>query len=419
MKNLNKSFYNVVNSQGDVTFVYNTLTAAFLRVPSVKWESLSENSDKDFLCMLKKQGILVTDHQTEINKYKYFFYKNAFDNLTVDLTIAPTMQCNFNCPYCFEGDNKTFSKMPTEVESAIVKYIIKKSQHQQINICWFGGEPMLAFDIITSISSRLDSENVKFKAHIITNGSLLTEERVLKFPLLHLTHIQISLDGVAEEHDKTRKYKSGKPSFKDIMQGIDLVLSKTDIVISLRVGVDNTHLMSYRDVYDYMHQKYPKEISDKRLLISANIIQNRTNFDKNDVCLSNQQLFAKKAFDLKKGKNDYFRPSLPGLSLPCMYKSASSLAIDSQGFIYPCLEFLGDITKSIGNIITGEIAFSKRSNLLFNNSAFDDEECLKCCVFPICCGGCPKDRDLYKSNKKVYCSFYKQYLKELLPLFSN
>lgn len=419
MKKLRKSFYNVENAQGEVTFIYNTLTSAFLRIPTNKWESLSEKSDKDFLTMLKQQGILVEEHDTQINKYKYFFYKKAFDNRVLDLTIAPTMLCNFSCPYCFEGTHKTFSKMSKEVENALIQYIVKKSQNQQINICWFGGEPMLAFDKIVSISNQLDKENVCFKAHIITNGSLLTEENVEKLPSLHLTHIQVSLDGLAEEHDKTRRYKSGKASFKDIMLGIDYVLSKTNIIVSLRVGVDNSHLTSHRDVYSYLYQKYPQLIENKRLLISANIIQNRTDFDNNKLCLTNEQQFNKIKFDLNKGRNDYFYPSLPGLSLPCMYKTPSSLAIDSEGFIYPCLEFLGNPKQSIGNILTGKLSYSKRANLLFYNSAFDDEECIKCNVFPICGGGCPKDRNQHKDNKKVYCSFYKQYLKELLPLFSK
>lgn len=419
MKKLTKSLYNVENTQGEVTFVYNTLTSAFLCVPTRKWKSLAEISDKDFFVMLKKQGILVEETDMQINKYKYFFYKKAFDNQILDLTIAPTMLCNFNCPYCFEGTHKNFPKMSKEVENALIKYIVKKSQHQQINICWFGGEPMLAFDKIISISSHLDNENVSFKAHIITNGSLLTEENVEKLPSLHLTHIQISLDGVAEEHDKTRRYKSGKASFNDIMQGIDSILSKTDIVVSLRIGVDNSHLTSHRDVYNYLYPIYSEYIQNKRLFISANIIQNRTDFDNNNLCLSNKQLFNKIAFDLKKGKKDYFYPSIPGLSLPCMYKTPSSLAIDSGGFIYPCLEFLGNPEQSIGNILTGELSFSKRANLLFNNSAFDDEECIKCNIFPICGGGCPKDRNQYKGNKKNYCSFYKQYLKDLLPLFSK
>ncbi len=79
-------------------------------------------------------------------------------NKYLDITIAPTMRCNFNCSYCFEGDNKSFSKMSAEVENAIIQYIVKKKQStERLILRWFGGEPLLAFDKILSISSRLDT----------------------------------------------------------------------------------------------------------------------------------------------------------------------------------------------------------------------------------------------------------------------
>ena len=123
------SYYNIVKSLGSETLVYNTLTSSFLKIPTSQWNSISEQSDVEYVSMLVKQGILVENHQTEINKYKYFFYKNAFANQVLELTIAPTMRCNFDCPYCFEGDNKSFPKMTEEVENASIQYIIKKSKY--------------------------------------------------------------------------------------------------------------------------------------------------------------------------------------------------------------------------------------------------------------------------------------------------
>lgn len=414
-----QSYYNVVSFFNDSVFVYNTLTSAFLKIPEKQWKSLSEDSDKDFLGMLYRQGILVDNHQTEINKYKYFYYRKAFDEQVLDITIAPTMRCNFNCSYCFEGDNKSFSKMSAEVENAIIQYIVKKSNRREVNISWFGGEPLLAFDKILSISSRLDTAKVEFRANIITNGSLLREDIIEKLPSLHLTHIQISLDGLSHEHDKTRHYKNGQPSFVDIESGIKRLLSNTAIKVSLRVGVDNTHPKSYLDVYTYMKKKYPKAVENGQLQIGANVIQDRTGFDNGSNCFSDRQLYEKDLFDFENENVRQFRPSLPGLNMPCMYKTPASLAIDSHGFIYPCLEYLGNPSKSIGNVIKGELSFSKQANLLFNDSVFDDKVCLSCNVFPICGGGCPKDRENHKDSPKTYCTYLKTYLADLLPYFEK
>ena len=71
------SYYNIVKSLGSETLVYNTLTSSFLKIPTSQWNSISEQSDVEYVSMLVKQGILVENHQTEINKYKYFFYYSA------------------------------------------------------------------------------------------------------------------------------------------------------------------------------------------------------------------------------------------------------------------------------------------------------------------------------------------------------
>lgn len=273
----------------------------------------------------------------------------------------------------------------------------------------------MAFDKILSISSRLDTAKVEFRANIITNGSLLREDIIEKLPSLHLTHIQISLDGLSHEHDKTRHYKNGQPSFVDIESGIKRLLSNTAIKVSLRVGVDNTHPKSYLDVYTYMKKKFPKAVENGQLQIGANVIQDRTGFDNGSNCFSDRQLYEKDLFDFENENVRQFRPSLPGLNMPCMYKTPASLAIDSHGFIYPCLEYLGNPSKSIGNVIKGELSFSKQANLLFNDSVFDDKVCLSCNVFPICGGGCPKDRENHKDSPKTYCTYLKTYLADLLP----
>lgn len=64
-------------------------------------------------------------------------------------------------------------------------------------------------------------------------------------------------------------------------------------------------------------------------------------------------------FDFENENVRQFRPSLPGLNMPCMYKTPASLAIDSHGFIYPCLEYLGNPSKSIGNVI--KVSFLSQS----------------------------------------------------------
>ena len=413
------SLFNVVKESGDDTYIYNTLTSSFLKVATSSWKSLSEHSDKDFLSILYAQGILVDNNEVEIDKYKFFYYNQIFGRRELSLTIAPTMLCNFGCPYCFEGNNKNFPKMTTFVQNNVIKYILAQAKNHEINITWFGGEPLLAFDVILSISSRLNENNINYKADIITNGSLLKQNVIDNLSKLHLTHIQISLDGVGNQHDKTRHYKNGKPSFEDIAENIDLLIHKTDIKVAFQVSTTNHNPHSYEQVLSYMNIKYPEEVNKGRIIIHCNPIKNRTEFDKDGTCFTSQQLFRKDVYDFEQ-KYAGFIPHLPPMHSPCIFRSKSALVIDSKGFIYRCLEQLGQANTCIGNINKESISFSKIAELTFEEDPFSDSECIKCPIFPICGGGCPLDRIKAKREKLTtnpYCSYYKKYLADLLPYF--
>lgn len=412
-----KSLFNVIKTIDGDSWIYNTLTSSFIKIASETWGSLSDSSDKELLQVLHREGILVDDNETEILKYKYFCYSKIFNNTKLSLAIAPTMKCNFDCPYCFEGDHKTFSKMSEEIENALVLFIEKQyEQKKNIHLTWFGGEPLLAFDTILSICTKLDNKEVVYSSDIITNGSLLKEEIVEKLHYLHITRIQITLDGTADTHNQRRHYKNGNPSFDDIINNIDILLNKTDIKLIIQVGVDNSNPYAYQELYNFMHDKYPSYLNNKRMQIGCNNIRNRTNFDGCQSCFTDKQIFDKNIENLKENKYDVLIPRLPGLNLPCMFRTTNSFAIDSQGNIYKCLEYLGIPELKIGNVCEGQISFSKMANTVFGNSPFNDTECCSCNVFPICGGGCPIDRNRNKGKStKTYCTYYKKYLSEMLP----
>lgn len=93
------------------------------------------------------------------------------------------------------------------------------------------------------------------------------------------------------------------------------------------------------------------------------------------------------------------------------------MAIDSKGYIYRCLEHLGQPQHSIGNIVEYKVSLGKMAKMTFENDPFDDAECRQCKILPICGGGCPIDRKKGENKgQKSYCSIYKKYIEEMLPL---
>lgn len=414
--NFEKSHYNVVKTIGEKTWVFNTLSSSFVCLDTEKWDNIS-SADDATIQQLTKLGILVKNHEEEVLKYKYYCGSKMFNNKSLFLTIAPTMMCNFDCPYCFEGRNKNFPPMSDEIVGHLVQFL-EVNKDKEIAINWFGGEPLLAFDTILKICNKLEALEIPFTSSMVTNGSLLSQEVADAIASLHLRRVQISLDGVGEEHDRRRSFKDGRPSFQVIMRNLSYFLQHTDIKVVLQVSVDNTTPEAFSHVHAYAEEHFAEALDSGRLRLTSNNIQDRTGFEGHEECFTDEQVFRDNVRQIEDNHYPELLPGLPGLSMPCMHRSVGNYAIDSNGYVYKCLEHLGCPEQSIGNLKEGKIAFSKLAAATFVEDPFDDPECRNCNVFPICGGGCPLDR--VKKRKGLIescCSYYKKYLADLLPLF--
>lgn len=408
------SKYNVVKNDGISTWIFNTLTKAFVKLPAEIYNKIEEEDASGLRKELLKQGIF-TDDADEISLYKYKYYAHAFNPRIFHLCIAPTMQCNFSCFYCFEEGNKNLPTMSDEVENALIRYI-EKNKEDQVSINWFGGEPLLAFDRIVSISEKLNQKNIRYVSSLVTNGSLLTKSKIARLDRLHLTHIQISLDGLAPVHDGRRCFKNGRPSFDLILSNIDSFIRNSSIPLHIQVAIDKTNSSAFHELLHLFNQSYP-ELVNKRIRIGCNFVQNRTEFDRCGVCFTLDDIFAKQVESLKNGEKNDLTPTLPDLSLPCMYRCKKSFAIDPAGDMYKCLEYLGDPRFKVGNLLEGKISPKKLAQATFSESPFENDACTDCPVFPVCGGGCPIDRIKERNAPdKTYCSIHKTKLADMLPL---
>lgn len=418
------SKFNVVKANGAYTFIYNTLTTSFVKISTKQWQIIVEEVQKNGnvieeneVCkILHDTGILIDDDYNELNVYKYKYYSSMFQNSSLILSIAPTMRCNFNCFYCFEDGKKNMGLMTDDIEDKLIRFISLHKQ-QNISITWFGGEPLLGFERIYSICNRLKQMNINFASDMITNGSLLNESIIRRLNVLNLQYIQISLDGVASTHDKRRTFKNGSPSFNLIIENIKKLVSLTDIPLSIKVTMDRTNLSSLCDIKDYFKNNFSEYLKKGQIAISHNYVRDRTDFDKFGNCFTHADLLKPDKAALQNKENTVVSPKLPSLAMPCMFRCKNSLAIDSEGHIYKCLEHLGLPNNRVGDLSTGTLSLNKLSETIFGHNPFESDECVNCNVFPICGGGCPIDRNKNWGQNKKYCSIYKRNLSEILPDF--
>ena len=87
------------------------------------------------------------------------------------------------------------------------QYIKKNYPEPQFAINWFGGEPLMNFEIMKYITEELKKAGYDLIAHITTNGSLLTEEMLEYFQKEYSDlSFQITIDEIGEKYGKIKRY---------------------------------------------------------------------------------------------------------------------------------------------------------------------------------------------------------------------
>src|SRR5882672_11088607 len=127
----------------------------------------------------------------------------AFAADTLNLILFSTEKCNFRCFYCYE-DFK-LGKMPSSIQEGIIQLLNRRAPTlRNLELSWFGGEPLLAVDVIenlcTSALSLAASNGFLYRSNITTNGFHLTHELAERLSGLGVNFYQITLDGDESVH---------------------------------------------------------------------------------------------------------------------------------------------------------------------------------------------------------------------------
>ena len=223
-----------------MAYLPTTEADALLRgnIPSISAESLAALREAEALvdvdCDERSQ---VLERQREVTR----------DRSHLRYVLLPTTYCNMGCTYC--GQEHRRGGLSSSHREAVAQRVlagIARATTSSVRISWFGGEPMVGYSVVRQLSSRFvaaaDNADVGYEATMITNGSLLTAD---KLATLHneckVWRFDITLDGPAEIHDVHRPLKNGGKSFDHITRIISAALkdpSLSRLVFVLRTNVD-------------------------------------------------------------------------------------------------------------------------------------------------------------------------------------
>jgi uncharacterized protein len=371
--------------------------------------------DEELFNVLKTAKSIVDNDKDEYYNLKYKAHYHRFDNMKMILTINPTLHCNFNCSYCFEGAKPSIY-MTDEVEDAIVNLIKKQKNINSVHNTWFGGEPLMAFERIISLTNKMKNLEINYSADMVTNGYLMNEYVINELDNLKITSIQITIDGLETTHDKRRPLTSGKGSFQQIIDNIDLLrMKKPDFDIAIRVNLDNNNKNEFIEICRFFCKRYKTFIN-----IAPGFVSDKDGC-RTSSCLMNRDVVADFLLDLYK-KHKYATSNLYPDShvFECQVRNPHSLVIGPQGEIYKCWNDVGNKDKITGNIISKQ---SVNTNLLLRyytaGDPFDDNDCKECFHLPICGGGCPylRIKREYEDKNIDVCYVKKDRLQEFLEYY--
>jgi uncharacterized protein len=401
--------------------LYNSLSNSFFELDNEAYNLLINiqnkknieinREEKDFLISNK---ILVNDDRDEFYQLKYSIQYSRFDNNMLELTINPTLNCNFACSYCFEV-SKSSKYMSDEVENELISFINKNKNYKSLYITWFGGEPLLAIDRIESITKKVQKLPINYNSKIITNGYNLTIDVINKLKDLNINSIQITIDGLKDYHDNRRYLHSKKGTFEKIVHNIDLLKKLIpDFNVVIRVNIDINNSDNYIDVYNFFNDRY-----NGNIFISAGFVENVNSCTSPDCCF-NRDKKVKFLIDQyeRYGLNifgfypDYYR-------YECPVRNPNHIVIGPEGEIYKCYNDVGDSKKVIGNIVDKKITNTTLLTRYYvAGDPLDSEECKECFHFPTCGGGCPflRMENEFDNTNHDTCEYIKNNLKKFLEL---
>jgi uncharacterized protein len=426
------SMFNVrvpLENRDDV-FLMNTFTDAQLIVSRdvvdlldrVEGYEPATDTERDTIEQLAANGFVVTDRAKEREELKTFFREVREGTDTLKVTVLTTLQCNFACDYCIQGDhgdyNKTAAKMSMEMAGRLGTWMESRLDAitpGRLVLTFFGGEPLLNMPVLYYLSERMHAacaaRGVTLIINIITNGLLMTREMVERLNPLGLNGIKITLDGDRDAHNLSRPLRGGQGTFDKIIANVRAVADLTRIAVGGNFEMDTAD--SYPALLDFLAAQdfaprlskvlFKPVIREKKASVSKGMIpltvvgaegkplngacMTSAGTGVSRVCDSCNFVDEKMSFLREETKKRGFPTSDGVHNGPCEIHRGHAHTIGPDGSLFACPGFAGEALQSTGHIDGRQEEYRTQALRNFEKLAAW-EMCNDCAFIPVCAGGC-------------------------------
>lgn len=371
--------------------------------------------------LLIENGFLVAEEVDEIDMVKFRYRQSAFDKSHLLITILPTKGCNLACVYCFEH-KKEHIHMSREDCDQVLEFLEKELadiRPVRFNMNWYGGEPLLAVDIVETICSGVSKicEKLEIKREpdsLITNGYLLDEKTFRRLKQIGIGNIQITLDGNREEHNQRRVLKNGGGTFDRIHEAIDIARTDTK-QLTVRINTNKNNLPGIREMLEtdplFRSENIYVNIAPLKTYLGGTITR-----EEDIHCFRGPELqqvqdeintMLGKIPEKEDAEGPHFFLTRGN---NCGADQVKNFVIGPGALVYKCYERV-DPGEEVGVIRDGTFIPNQNYWKWAINEPFNHQVCLDCLYLPACMGGCPSIRKRLGLPNSESCGYWEKWLK--------
>ena len=381
---LRRSVFLFPYRHGEGYYLYHSLTRQCFRVDPALYEAVLSGAavpEAEELRVLAENWFLVPEEKDETALYEGLQrllrlrgVRRRYDSYT----ILPTTACNARCFYCVENGVHFVTMSPETTEQTIAFILRTRDPERQTHLIWFGGEPLVAPQVIDRVSAALTEAGVDFASSMVSNGILIDEDVLSRMTgAWRVRSIQITLDGREEDYNSRKNYRHPYPSAYRVLLENLRRLSETKIRVMLRCNIDEDNVDGLEQMIDDLAAALPRK---RQFYLYFSVLFSRKNSDSHAALL-------RRGLEARVYARDQGFPYVP-LTSPHRLRTGfcyaenpyGSTLISPEGQLYNCNLFLPGTEN--GNVREGITRPEYLKTFVMPESVA--EKCRDCCFLPNC-----------------------------------
>ncbi len=336
--------------------------------------------------------------------------------------------CNLRCSYCFAstGDFGAGRKLlDAETGKKAIDFLLTRSgSRRNLELDFFGGEPLMNFEVVREIVSyaRIEEKkyNKNFRFTITTNGMLLNDN-IIDYINQEMSNVVLSIDGRKEVNDRVRVRCDGTGSYDKIVPNYQRLVEKRGQDQYYVRGTFTKYNLDFAKDVMHLNELGFDQVSVEPAVADPKVPYALTEGDLPRIYAEYEELAKQLIAKRKKGEGfNFFHFMLDLDQGPCAIKRLRGcgcgneyVAVTPDGDIYPCHQFVGMEEWKMGSVLDDSFDLKKKGYFAKAN-IYGKDGCKDCWAKFYCSGGCNANNFQYAGDvlkpHKLSCELEKKRL---------